>query len=149
MRRTYLIMLCLCLTVTIGQAQPTYQDFDQPPHDYWNRPLKDRFTRLKQDLETGRLPLDRTGEKAFLLSVLKALNVPVSSQMLLFSTTSLQLGLINPGNPRAIYFGDDIYLGYIPGGKIEVVSLDPELGGIFYIFDIPRGEQPLKIERAT
>lgn len=149
MRRTCILLLSLYLTTSVGLAQTTYQDFDQPPHDYWNRQLKDRFTRLKQDLETGRLPLDRSSEKAFLLSLLKALHIPASSQMLLFSTTSLQLGLINPGNPRAIYFSDDIYLGYIPGGKIEIVSLDPELGGIFYIFDIPRGEQPIKIERAT
>jgi hypothetical protein len=149
-RRPLILLLAWLPLTSFGQAElPTYQDFDKAPHDYWNRPLKDRFTRLKQDLESGRLPLDRSSEKAFLASLLKALHIPASSQMLLFSTTSLQLGLINPGNPRALYFSDDIYLGYIPGGKIEIVSLDPELGGIFYIFDIPRGEQPIKIERAT
>ncbi len=151
MSRQHLMILLALLPLTIlGQVEPpTYRDFDQTPHNYWQHPLKDRFTRLKTDLETGRLPLDRTSEKAFLVSLLKALHIPASSQMLLFSTTSLQLGLINPGNPRALYFSDDIYLGYIPGGKIEIVSLDPELGGIFYIFDIPRGEQAIKIERAT
>lgn len=151
MRRTLLSLLLLMLPMAVlGQTEAvTYQDFDRPPHDYWNKPLKDRFTRLKQDLETGRLPLDRSSEKAFLQSLLKALHVPASSQMLLFSTTSLQLGLINPGNPRAIYFSEDIYLGYIPGGKIEVISLDPELGGIFYIFNVPRDQQPIKVERAT
>lgn len=148
--RSLIILLALLPLAAFGQAEtPTYEDFDKAPHNYWQRPLKDRFTRLKQDLETGRIALDRSSEKAFLLSLLKALHIPATSQMLLFSTTSLQLGLINPGNPRAIYFSDDIYLGYIPGGKIEIVSLDPELGGIFYIFDIPRGEQPIRIERAT
>ena len=31
--------------------------------------------------------------------------------MLVFSTTSLQLSLISPSNPRALYFGEDMYLG--------------------------------------
>jgi hypothetical protein len=129
--------------------QPAYDDIDKPPHDYWNRPLKDRFTLLKNDLESGKLALDRSGEKAFLVSFLKALNIPVSSQMLVFSTTSLQLRFITPSNPRALYFTDDLYVGYIPGGRMEIVSLDPEVGGIFYIFDIPRGEQPVRVERSN
>lgn len=129
-------------------ALPGYDEIDQPPHNYWQRPLKDRFTRLKDDLESGRTALDRGGEKAFLVSLLKTLGIPASSQMLVFSTTSLQLGLISPGNPRALYFSDDVYVGYIPGGRIEIVSLDPELGGIFYIFDIPKDDRPLRIERS-
>jgi len=148
----WVLMILVFLLPLAGRAQPeppTYRDFDQLPHSYWQRPLKDRFSLLKQDLEAGRLPLDRSSEKAFLLSLLQVLQIPVTSQMLLFSTTSLQLSLINPGNPRALYFSDDVYLGYIPGGKIEIISLDPELGGIFYIFDIPRGEQRINVERAT
>ena len=68
--------------------------------------------------------------------------------MLVFSTTSLQLSLISPANPRALYFNEDLYLGYVPGGRIEIVSLDPELGGIFYIFDIPKESSSLRIERS-
>ncbi len=149
MQRNGLILLCLCLSTLLGRAQTTYHDLDQPPHDYWNRPLKDRFTRMKGDLESGKIPLDRTNEKAFLSSLLKAMSIPASSQTLVFSTTSLQLSLINPANPRAVYFNEDLYVGYIPGGKIEIVSLDPEVGGIFYIFPIPRGAGPLMIERST
>lgn len=99
-------------------------------------------------MESGELKLDRSGEKAFLLSLLRQLEVPVSSQMLVFSTTSLQLRFISPENPRALYFNEDIYVGYIPGGRLEIVSIDPELGGIFYIFDIPRGDAPAKVERS-
>jgi hypothetical protein len=69
--------------------------------------------------------------------------------MLVFSTTSLQLRLITPANPRALFFNEDVYVGYIPGGRIEVVSLDPALGGIYYIFDIPRGAEPFRAERSN
>ena len=128
--------------------EPTYRDFDLPPHNYHAAALKDHFTKLKADIESRRIPLDHSSEKAFVLSLLKALDIPATSQMLVFSTTSLQLRFITPSNPRAIYFNDDLYLGYIPGGKIEIVSMDPELGAIFYLFDIPRDSRPIAIERS-
>jgi hypothetical protein len=132
----------------LAAAQPQYRDIDEPPHNYRRRTPQDRFTRLKEDFESGRIALDRGSEKAFVVSVLRALEIPASSQMLVFSTTSLQLNLISPANPRALYFNEDLYLGYVPGGRLEVVSLDPELGGIYYIFDIPRDSRPLRIERS-
>ena len=126
-----------------------YPAFDQPPHSYWQRPLTDRFTRLKTEIEAGRLTLDTRDEKTFLASLLRALDIPVTSQMLVFSTTSLQLRLITPANPRALFFNEDVYVGYIPGGRIEVVSVDRDLGGIYYIMDIPRGAEPLRAERSN
>jgi hypothetical protein len=123
-------------------------DLSAPPHLYYEKEPRDAFTQLKTDLEANRLELDRTSEKAFLLSLLKALGIPASSQMLLFSTTSLQLSLITPSNPRALYFNENSYVGYVPGGRIEIVSLDPELGGIFHILEIPRGNAPFNVERS-
>jgi hypothetical protein len=148
--RPCLSILILWLAMTWAAAAGTGEiAFDQSPHDYWKRPLTDRFTRLKTEIESGRLSLEANGEKAFLLGLLKALDIPASSQMLVFSTTSLQLRLISPSNPRALFFNEDLYVGYIPGGRIEVVSIDPDLGGIYYIFDIPRGAQPLQVERSN
>jgi hypothetical protein len=135
-------------SVLASSTQPGYHDIDAPPHNYRERIPRDRFTRLKDDFESGKIVTDRGSEKAFVLSVLRALDIPATSQMLVFSTTSLQLSLISPSNPRALYFNEDVYLGYVPGGRIEIVSLDPELGGIFYIFDIPKDVRPLRIERS-
>jgi hypothetical protein len=136
------------MAAAAASGQPQYHDIDEAPHSYRQRTPQDRFTRLKDDFESGRIALDRSSEKAFVSSVLQALDIPVSSQMLVFSTTSLQLSLISPANPRALYFNEDVYLGYVPGGRIEIVSIDPELGGIFYIFDIPKDMKPLRIERS-
>jgi hypothetical protein len=132
---------------TEAQPEPTYSDFDVPPHNYRTRSPRDRFSHLIPTLESDPR-LDRSSEKAFLISFLKILGVPASSQMLVFSTTSLQLRFISPANPRAIYFTDDLYVGYIPGARLEVVTLDPELGAIFYIFDIPREKGPIHFERS-
>ncbi len=125
-----------------------WANLEAPEHDYWNRALKDRFTELKGRLEAGVVTLDPSGELPYLLSLLKELEIPVSSQLLVFSTTSLQLRFISPQNPRAIYFNEDIYVGYIPGGRMEIVSLDPEVGGIYYIFDIPKGMEAPVVDRA-
>src|SRR5262249_7009057 len=142
------IVLLLVLIPCGLAAAVSDLDFQQPPHDYWTRPLHDPVTQLKADLESGRLALDRSTERAFLLSLLQSLRIPASSQILVFSTTSLQLRLISPSNPRALYFNDEVYVGFIPGGRFEVVSLAPELGGVFYIFDIPRGAEPLRLDRS-
>jgi hypothetical protein len=123
-------------------------DLDSEPHRYFQRSAGDRFSRRIPELAEGRLPLDRSSERAFLKSLLRALDIPESSQLLVFSNTSLQLSLINPDNPRALYFSDDLYLGYVPGGKIEVATIDAELGAVFYIFDIPRSDSRVVVERA-
>lgn len=149
MRRLPLVIFTYLTTVLTAPGDVTYRDWDQPPHSYFQRTPTDRFTRLKEQLESGQVALDRSGEKALLLSLLRLLEIPVSSQMLVFSTTSLQLSLISPSNPRALYFSDEVYLGFIPGGRIEIVALDPDLGGIFYILDIPKDAGPLRIDRST
>ena len=38
--------------------------------------------------------------------------------MLVFSKTSMQRQRISPGAPRAIYFSDDLYIGYCQAGQI-------------------------------
>jgi hypothetical protein len=145
----YWWLVALAVLANASDAQASgYDDIDAPPHSYRQRAPTDRFTRLKAAFESGQIPLDRSNEKAFVRSLLEALEIPATSQMLVFSTTSLQLSLISPSNPRALYFNDDTYLGYVPGGRVEIVSLDPELGGIFYIFDVPKDAGPLRIERS-
>lgn len=139
-------LLAFLLASACAHAAPV--KFADPPHDYWTRPLTDRFTRLKADLESGKIPLDTTGEVPFLRSLLRALNVPESSQMLVFSATSLQQAIISPRNPRALYFNEEFYVGYVPGGKVEVISIDPALGGIYYMFPFPRDGRALRIERS-
>lgn len=120
---------------------------DNPIHGYWTKTPNDRFSRLKAQLDAGERQLDTGSELAFLTSLLRELEIPVSSQMLVFSVTSLQKNLISPRRPRALYFNDDTYVGYVPGGRIEVISLDPDLGGIFYIFNRMRPGQIATAER--
>ncbi|MFP6854885.1 MAG: hypothetical protein VB980_03815 [Opitutales bacterium] len=130
-------------------GEPEYPGFREPPHDYQKRIPTDVFTRIKDDLQTGKIKLDQSSEKACVESLLRSLEISPSSQLLVFSTTSLQLSRISPANPRAIYFNEDLYIGWVPGGRIEVIGIDPEWGSITYIFDVPQGGKPPLIQRST
>ncbi|MCU0798022.1 MAG: hypothetical protein MUF31_19045, partial [Akkermansiaceae bacterium] len=61
--------------------------------------------------------------------------MPEESQILVFSKTSKQIGRIRPDQPRAIYFSLDSYVGYVPGGAVEVITQDPVLGPVFYLVE--------------
>lgn len=149
MKHGILFLLAAMLAVPTAEAAKRLRDFEKPPHNYWQRAPQDRFTKIKTALETGKLPLDRSSEKAFVVSLLKALEISPATQTLVYSTTSLQLSRISPRNPRALYFNEDVYVGWVPRGEIEIASIDPALGGIYYIFSIPRGPTPIRIERST
>jgi hypothetical protein len=114
-----------------------------PPHHYWTRELRDPFTKFLRD-QAATVP--GGDEKAFVKRLLAALEVPESSQLLVFSATSLQR-LVSPRHPRALYFNDQISVGWVPDGRIEVLSVDPEAGPVFYIMEPPSSDQPLRPER--
>src|SRR5215213_2200054 len=103
----------------------------------------DRIARLQRDIDAGRVVLDFDKERGFLPAVLKHLNVPVSSQGLVFSRTSLQVDRITPWTPRAVYFDDDVYVGWVQGGPImEIASVDPKLGAVFYTVTQEAADKP-------
>lgn len=107
--------------------------FQDAPHFYYSRVPTDAFARVLAASKTQEPARGAADEKERLLGVLKSLQVPLSSQLLVYSATSLQSGIINPANPRALYFNEETYIGFVPGGRMEVASIDPELGPVFYL----------------
>jgi hypothetical protein len=93
----------------------------------------DPVARLQRRIDAGAVRLNFDERWGYLPSLLEALDIPVSSQGLVFSKTSLQVDRIGPWAPRAIYFNDDVYVGGVQGGPIlEIASVDANLGAIFY-----------------
>jgi len=122
------------LVVTAAQSRTLFPGtLDQHPSiDYRTSALADPITTLQRDLAAGRASLEFDGTQGFLRSLLATLNVPVESQILLFSKTGIQHPFTNPENPRALYFNDRVVVGYIPGAPmLEVASHDPRQGVIF------------------
>jgi len=117
-----------------------YNDFHLPPHDYYKVAATDRVTRLKALHEKGGIKIEWDTDQEMVEAFCKALDVPIESQVLVFSRTGLQRRITGPENPRALYFSDDVYFGYVPGGFLEIISIDPKLGGIFFLAD-PRNPE--------
>jgi hypothetical protein len=113
-----------------AQGEP---DYEQPPVRYSATQPNDAIARLQQKLASGELAFAGS-DREVLQTLLRTLDVPVESQLLVFSRTSLQRGRIRPERPRALYFSDSMYVGWVPGGLIEVAAIDPKLGPVFYTF---------------
>jgi hypothetical protein len=100
--------------------------------DALNRKLRDGSAKLVYEPTAG-----------YLRSVLQLLDVPIESQVLVYTQTSLQAKHITMDNPRAIYFNDAVSVAYIRGsGMLEIVAQDPKLGSVFYVVHQEAVAQP-------
>jgi len=109
---------------------------EHPAIRYSTRETTDVVAALNRRLQAGELQLVFDGPRGYLKSVLDTLNVPVASQTLVFSETSLQYELINAANPRALYFNDQLAVGWVRGaGSLELAAQDPQQGVVFYTLD--------------
>lgn len=124
----------------IGLASPwqlqAVDDFEAPPINYSKATPDNLISRLQRKLDAGEATLDYEAHFGHLRSLLKALDVPTSSQTLVFSKTSLQRQKISPQTPRSLFFNDDVYIGFCQNGDVlEISAVDPQLGTVFYTID--------------
>lgn len=109
-------------------------EYDSEPFNYTRSQPDDDVGRLMRRLENGELKLEFHAKYGYLLALLKVLQIPISSQTLVFSKTSLHRDFISPEHPRAIFFNDDVYVGWTPFAPLlEIASTDPKRGAIFYV----------------
>src|SRR6185503_5466360 len=130
------VVLSSTLAGTVSQQRRSGafdQSINHPAIKYLTADTDTVVDRLNQKLRDGSAKLVYDPKTGYLKSVLELLNVPVESQVMVYTQTSLQAQHIKMNNPRAIYFTDTVSVGYIRGaGLIEVVAQDPKMGAIFY-----------------
>lgn len=139
-------------SLTAGLAFPAvgYEGmYEQAPINYSNTQPDGPVARLQRKLDAGEVRLDRADEKVFLRELMGQFGIPVESQVLVFSKTSHQNPLISPETPRAVYFGDNVYLGWVQHGVVEVADMSPTLGMTYYVLDHRDRSQPLKFVRTS
>ncbi len=130
--------------LAVGPNARAELPIDQEPINYRTSTATDPIARLQAKIDRGEVTLKHDEERqGYLKSVLEALQVAPESQTLVFSKTSFQHGRIAPKTPRALYFGDDVYVGWIRGGDVlEIAAVDPQLGATFYLLDQQKTEKP-------
>lgn len=138
------------LALLVGDSSiPAADEFEQPPIAYSASRPENAVSRLQARIDAGEVTLACDGGLGYLRAVLDALAVPVSSQTLVFSKTSLQQQAIAPRTPRALYFNDDVYVGFVHGGEVvEVAVADAALGTVFYTLEQSPSDRP-QFQRQT
>ena len=97
--------------------------------------LTDPVSELSRRIAQGKSDLAFDSVYGYLPAVLKALNIPVESQMAVFSKTSGQALRIEPSRPRVIFFNDAVTIGWVHGGFMELAAQDPKGGFAFFRLD--------------
>jgi hypothetical protein len=116
-------ILIVALTVLIPAAGRTFREEERP----------NSVADLAQKVQADKIVLNYDESNGYLRSLLRHLQVPISSQVLVFSKSSFQLSQIGPEAPRAIYFNDDVYVGWVNHGQfIEIAEVDAKSGPAFY-----------------
>ena len=110
---------------------------DHPAIQYAQRLPNDPVALLDKRLRRGQVTLSMAPNGlGYLPSVLKELGINADSQVLVFSKTSIQAEKISPRTPRAIYFNDNVSVGYVRDSDLlELTALDPAQGVKFYVLD--------------
>jgi hypothetical protein len=138
MRAKVLVCIALLVLPALGRTLAQRSDAfgasrDHPAIAYSTAPLSNVVTRLDEQLRSGATALTFNPDTGYLPSLLAALKIPVESQVLVVSPTSFQAKRISRSNPRALYFNDQVAVGYVRGGDIlELAVQDPKQGAIFY-----------------
>lgn len=136
------------LTALAARADGDFQGvthlmpFDEDTIKYSRTAASGPVARLQTRLERGEVKLQHEEKDGYLRSLLAELRVPLASQMLVFSKTSFQRERISPETPRAWYFNDEVYVGYVLGSPLlEIAAADPKLGGVFYTIEQTAAEK--------
>ena len=129
--------LVLAAFTTVVAAEQRTGVFDQsinhPAIKYSTSDSNTAVDALNRKLRDGSAKLVPEGKSGYLRSVLQLLDIPIESQVLVYTQTSLQARHITMQNPRAIYFNDAVSVGFVRGGPLlEIVAQDPVLGSVFY-----------------
>jgi len=148
----YVASLCVCLVAGVGLSSFQHdvrEALDRLDGYKSSSDLSDPVHELSLKLAAGRRELQWEPEHGYLLSVLRELEAPVSSQTLVFSKTSEQVDLISPRTPRAIYMGEDVYVAWVQGSThLEFAAADARKGAVFYTLSQDSGRPP-QFERTT
>jgi hypothetical protein len=131
-----LVMLSLAAAGAAQRQGVFDRSRDIPAIAYSTGALDNAVEHVNRRLAEGRERLTSEAVSGYLRSTLAALQVPIESQVLVFSQTSLQSSRISPTNPRAIFFNDSAAVAWVRGSDVlEIAAHDARQGAIFYRLD--------------
>jgi hypothetical protein len=139
-----LALACVTFALAERLEDTTFVPYEHKAIQYFETPTNDTVKRLDDLLDKGKAKIDfQPGPLGYLPSLLKQLDLNPDSQVMVYSQDSFQAPLISPQHPRAVYFNDEIAVGYVQNGEVmEVSALDPKQGVAFYTLSTHRATKP-------
>jgi hypothetical protein len=130
-------------------AAPVTYDRSYPAIAYSAKAGGNDVAALLDKLSKGEIALEYKEPRGYLDALLAALDISPTSQVLVFSKTSLQAPFISSKTPRAIYFNDDTYVAWVQGSEhMEAMAIDSRRGPVFFsVHNMPG--KPLAFERES
>src|SRR5688500_9813495 len=117
---------------------------DDPAIAYSTAPGSNVVEDLNRKLQDGSAGLTFEARSGYLQSAIDSLKLPVDSQLLVFSKTSLQARLVNPSSPRSLFFNDRVVLAWVRDGDLlEAAAYDEKAGVVFYSLEQRPAERPM------
>ena len=117
---------------------------DDPAISYSTAPVNNVVEDVNRKLQDGSARLTFDGRSGYLQSAIDALQLPIDSQLLVFSKGSLQGRLVDPSSPRALFFNDRVVLAWVRDGDLlEAAAHDEKEGIVFYSLEQRRAEGPM------
>jgi hypothetical protein len=137
------VVVLACTAVALADLGGAFTPPLNHPAIEYGKHTDDAIGRLNRRLAQGAVNLQFEPGRGYLRSILAALDIPVESQMVVFSKTGLQSRITNPKNPRAIYFNDSAVVAWVRGEPfVEIAVQDPRQGVNFYVLDQKEVQQP-------
>ena len=132
-----LLVIAAMRAPAAGQRAGSFRgSADNPAISYSTTSLNNMVVEVNRRLADGTLHFTFDSRSGYLASAIEALQLPVDSQLLVFSRASLQGPKIGEQNPRALFFNDRAALGWVRGGDvIEVAAHDETAGVVFYTLE--------------
>jgi hypothetical protein len=140
-----LLILSLALMAGSLFGQVSFNDYELSPHDYYEGDSQDPVSILIRQIEGGEKIPESSSARAFADWLLKELGISPTSQALVFSRTGLQRKAVSPHNPRALFFNEQTYMTWIPGGMVELASYDPNRGPLFFLLQGSEATEPAQV----
>src|SRR5579862_2893730 len=154
MHARFIVPLAVICAITVLAATEKLEEtfglpLDHKAIQYNETAPNDPAVRLFREVEQGKVKLtwQRNGW-GYLVSLLDKLGIDKNSQVLVFSQTSIQIEHISPRTPRALYFNDNVSVGYVQGGDVlEISALDTHQGIQFYTLKNRRPDEGPDVAR--
>ena len=136
--------MAFCVPILLMSGLLWAQDYAEEPINYLKATPADAVADLQTKIDSGEAQLKFDSKHGYLLvCTCRRCTFLFRRKCWCFPKPVFSVTCITPQTPRALYFNDRVYVGWVQDGNyVEVSSADPQLGAVFYILKQEPTDKP-------